>query len=51
MFYSLLEKVPRGCLRIKAIIQSARINSISPNEVTVVDNTSWVGIHVYAMRS
>jgi hypothetical protein len=36
---------------LKVVIQSARIISISADEVTAVDNTSWVGVHVYAMRS
>jgi hypothetical protein len=36
---------------LKVVVQSARIISISADEVTVVDNTSWVGVHVYAMRS
>ena len=31
-------------------MQSARIISISGDEVTAVDNTSWIGIHVYAME-
>ena len=34
---------------LKAIIQSACILSISVDEVTAVDNTSWLGVHVYVM--
>jgi len=36
---------------LKFIVQSASILSISADEVTAVDNTSWVGVHVYAMDS
>jgi hypothetical protein len=36
---------------LKAVVQSTRIISINADEVTTVDNTSWVGIHVYAMQS
>jgi hypothetical protein len=36
---------------LKVVVQFARIISISVDEVTTVDNTSWVGIHVYAMQS
>jgi hypothetical protein len=42
-----------GCVlaALKGVVQSARIISISVDEVTAIDNTSWVGVHVYAMRS
>ena len=42
-----------GCIldALKAVIQSAKYISITTNEVTAVDNTAWVGIHVYAMKS
>jgi hypothetical protein len=42
-----------GCVlaALKGVVQSARIISISIDEVTAIDNTSWVGVHVYAMRS
>jgi hypothetical protein len=42
-----------GCVlaALKAVVQSARIISISADEVTAIDNTSWVGVHVYAMQS
>jgi hypothetical protein len=36
---------------LKGVVQSARIISISADEVTAVDNTSWVGVHVYVMDS
>jgi hypothetical protein len=35
---------------LKAVVQSARIISFSVNEVTVVHNTCWVGMHVYAVQ-
>ena len=34
---------------LKAIVQFARIVSISADEVTTVDNMSWLGVHVYVM--
>jgi len=34
---------------LKAIVQSARIISISADEIITVDNTSWLGVHVYVM--
>jgi hypothetical protein len=42
-----------GCILavLKGVVQSARIISITVDEVTAIDNTSWVGVHVYAMRS
>ena len=42
-----------GCVlaALTGVVQSARIISISDDEVIVIDNTSWVGVHVYAMRS
>ena len=36
---------------LKVIVQSARFVSISADEVTTVDNTSWIGVHVYAVNS
>jgi hypothetical protein len=36
---------------LKAVVQSVRIISISADEVTMIDNTSWVGVQVYAMQS
>ena len=36
---------------LKEVIQSARIISISADEVTAIDNTLWLGVHVYAMKS
>jgi hypothetical protein len=42
-----------GCVlaALKVVVQSARIISISADEVTAIDNTSWVGVHIYAMQS
>ena len=37
-------------LRLRSVVQSARIVSISCDEVTTVNNTSWIGIHVYTME-
>jgi len=34
---------------LKFVVQFALILSISADEVTAVDNTSWVGVQVYAM--
>ena len=36
---------------LKEVVQSACIISISADEVTAIDNTSWLGVHVYAMNS
>jgi len=36
---------------LKAVVQSTRVISINANEVTAIDNTSWLSIHVYAMDS
>ena len=36
--------------RLRSAVQFARILSISCDEATVVDNTSWIGIHVYAIE-
>ena len=36
---------------LKEVIQSARIISISADEVTAIDNTLWLGVHMYAMNS
>jgi hypothetical protein len=36
---------------LKVVVQSARIISISVDEVTTVDNTCWVEVHVYAVQS
>ena len=38
-------------LRLKSLVQSARFVSISADEVTAVDTTSWLGVHVYTMDS
>ena len=35
--------------KLRSVVQSARIISISCDEVAV-DNTSWIGIPVYAME-
>jgi len=35
---------------LKAVVQFASVISISADEVTVVDNTSWIGVHVYVMN-
>jgi hypothetical protein len=42
-----------GCVMaaLKAVVQSARIISISADEVTAVDNTYWVGVRIYAVQS
>jgi hypothetical protein len=41
-----------GCVLAahKGVVQCTRIISTSANEGTTIDNTSWVGVHVYAMR-
>jgi len=36
---------------LKSIIQFVRVVSISVDEVIVIDNTSWIGIHVYTVES
>ena len=36
---------------LKEVVQSARIISISADEVTAIDNTSWLSVHVYTMNS
>jgi len=36
---------------LKAMVQSAYIILISVDKITVVDNTSWLGVHIYAMDS
>ena len=36
---------------LMSVVRSARIISISADEVTAIDNTSWLGVHVYAMDS
>jgi len=38
-------------LALKVVVQSMWIISISANEVTAIDNTSWLGVHVYAIDS
>jgi len=38
-------------LALKAVVQLARIISISVDKVTTIDNTLWLGVHVYAMDS
>jgi hypothetical protein len=42
-----------GCVlaALKAVLQSAKIISISADEVTAVDNTCWVGVHIYVVQS
>jgi len=32
---------------LKIVVQNARFVSISVDEVTAVDNTFWIGMHVY----
>lgn len=34
---------------LKAAVQSARFISISSDEVTAVDSTSWIGVYVYVV--
>jgi hypothetical protein len=36
---------------LRVVIQFARIISNGANEVTTVDNTCWVGVHMYAVQS
>lgn len=36
---------------LKLVVQNAKFVSISADEVTAVDNTSWIGVHVYAVQS
>ena len=36
---------------LKEVVQSARIISVSTDEVTAINNMSWLGAHVYAMNS
>jgi len=35
---------------LKAVVQSANFVSISANEVTTVDHTSWIRVHVYIVN-
>ena len=36
---------------LKAMVQSAKYISITVDEVTTIDNTTWVGVHIYVMES
>ena len=36
---------------MKSIVKSARIISISAEEVTAIDHTGWIGVHVYTMEN
>ena len=35
----------------REVVQSARIISTSPNEITSIDHTSWLEVHVYIMEN
>lgn len=37
--------------RLKEVVKSAKFISISADEVTAVDHTSWLGVHVYMMEN
>jgi len=39
----------RVLVALKLIVQNARFVSISADEVTTVDNTFWIGVHVYVV--
>jgi len=36
---------------MKAVVHSTRYISVFANEVTSIDNTLWIGVHVYAIES
>jgi len=38
-------------LALKGMVRGASFISISADEVTAIDTTSWIGVHVYAMQS
>ena len=42
-----------GCVldALKVVVQAAKYISILADEVTIVDNKAWIGVHVYAMDS
>jgi len=36
---------------LKGVVQFATIVSINIDEVTTIDNTFWMDVHIYAMES
>ena len=36
--------------KLRCVVQLAQINSISCDEVIAMDNTSWIEVHVYAIK-